>query len=49
MLEIQLFVTILKGANHFVQSIFGVMCGMIANLAFFFLRFFVFLQFKQKK
>ena len=24
-----------QGANNFVQSIFGVLCGMIADLAFF--------------
>ena len=41
MLEIQLFLTIL-GAN-FIQSIFGVLCGMIADLGFF-LRFLVFFQ-----
>ena len=38
MLEIQFW----KGANNFVQSIFGVLCGMIADLAFFLRFFFVF-------
>ena len=46
MLEIQLFLTILKGANNFLQSIFGVLCGMIADLA---LIFCVFPKRKQNK
>ena len=36
MLEIQLFLQFWKGANNFVQSIFGVLCGMIADLSFSF-------------
>ena len=37
-----------KKANSFVQSIFRVLCGMIADMALF-LRFFVFFQCKQNK